>query len=182
MESKTIRWPSGDHRGLPTNPCREVNCNAFEPSLAHTQTSVCPERPEANTIFLPSGEYCGASSGYVEEIRLTGSPVFSFGPGSSSRQILVSLKDRVYASRSPRCEIAGRQPATDVPKSGCGGSPPATRILHSSFPNVVSPPGPDPTIISRPSAVQAGHLLHLRLKVSCFGSAFGVRSCESSSR
>ena len=56
-ESKAIRPPSGDQRGVETcGPRKEVNWTGLEPSLLHTQISVFPERPDTNAILLPSGE------------------------------------------------------------------------------------------------------------------------------
>src|SRR5690348_6667603 len=69
VESKAIRPPSGDHRGVVmSGPLKEVNCTAFEPSLSHTQISRLPERVDTKATFVPSGENCGEESSRVEEI------------------------------------------------------------------------------------------------------------------
>jgi len=52
----------------------DVNCTAPDPSLPQTQTSHRPERSEVNTILVPSGEYCAASSLRVEAISFTALP------------------------------------------------------------------------------------------------------------
>src|SRR6266852_9302409 len=88
LESKTIRAPSGDHRGHPVMDApSEVNRTAPDPSLPHTQTSSAPERCEMNVILLPSGEYCGTCSLRVEPISLTALPALPLGPERSSRQM-----------------------------------------------------------------------------------------------
>src|SRR2546422_4694257 len=54
-ESKAMRWPSEDQRGLPAcGPPKNVNWIGFEPSLSHTQISALPERSEEHTSELQS--------------------------------------------------------------------------------------------------------------------------------
>src|SRR5579862_4815512 len=70
VESKAMRSPSGDQRGVDTSgPPNEVNCEAFELSASQTQISGFPERADRNTILLPSGENCGDWSPRVEEMK-----------------------------------------------------------------------------------------------------------------
>src|ERR1700746_3901534 len=61
-ESKTIRWPSGDHRGLPVQEWKSLNFTASLPSRFDTQISLDPERSDPKTIRLPSGDISGPSS------------------------------------------------------------------------------------------------------------------------
>src|SRR5437588_7039599 len=71
FESKAIRSPSGDHRGVVTQgPSNEVNWTAFDPSLLHTQISKWPERADTKATLLPSGENCGCMSSRVDEIKV----------------------------------------------------------------------------------------------------------------
>src|SRR5258708_7218258 len=70
FESKAMRLPSGDQRGVVTSaPPKEVNCAAFEPSASQTQISGLPERADSNAILLPSGEKYGEWSPRVEEMK-----------------------------------------------------------------------------------------------------------------
>jgi hypothetical protein len=55
-KSKAIHCPSGDQRGVPANPSRNVNRRRPEPSLRPTQISGEAARCEANAIHSPSGE------------------------------------------------------------------------------------------------------------------------------
>ena len=65
--------PPGDQCGNhEPGPIVEVNCVGLEPSLSHTQISNLPDRVDLNAIRLPSGEYCGSSSVFVDEMRLNG--------------------------------------------------------------------------------------------------------------
>ena len=99
-ESKAIRLPSGDQRGVVTSgPLKEVTWTGLEPSLLHTQISECPERSDTNAILVPSGENCGAESSCVEKMNdrlgnLALAPSRALGPlGAAMRQILLLGKD-----------------------------------------------------------------------------------------
>src|ERR1700751_655858 len=61
-ESKTIRWPSGDHRGVPVWEWKLLNFTASLPSRFDTQISDDPERSDPKTIRLPSGDMSGCES------------------------------------------------------------------------------------------------------------------------
>jgi len=176
-----MRSPSGHQRGLPVIGARiEVNCTASEPSLAETQTSWLPERVDIKAILLPSGEYWGFSSVRVEAITGIGEPALPFGPCSSSRQILLSDKCRVYARRLPWREIAGWSPCSPANSSGRGLRDPDAGVLHRPTPVPLAPP--EEKTISRPSGVQAGLVAHRRWKVSRLGSPLGVSSPPKVSR
>src|SRR5438105_1978959 len=86
LESKTMRLPSGDHRGLPvTGALKLVNWRGKDPSSSETHTSVGPDRLEINAILLPSGEYWGAYSSRVDAASLDIPTTAPYGPSSSSR-------------------------------------------------------------------------------------------------
>src|SRR6478736_434047 len=91
--------PSGDQRGVPVSgPAYRVSCTGIRPLLSLTQISLLPERFERNATRLPSGEYCGLESYWVEEITFAAGPF----PSVSMRQILASLKSCVKAIRPSR--------------------------------------------------------------------------------
>src|SRR6266480_2506826 len=107
-ESKAICWPSGDQRGVPVSgPPMLVSCLTLVPSLSQTEISKLPERREAKTILLPSGEYCGPLSSCVEEISFTGASSRPLELRDGRRQIFPSVNDWVYASRFAWREIVG---------------------------------------------------------------------------
>jgi hypothetical protein len=71
FESKAIRSPSGDHRGVVTQgPPNKVNGTAFDPSLLHAQISGWPERLDTKATLLPSGENCGSMSLRLDEMKV----------------------------------------------------------------------------------------------------------------
>src|SRR6266700_3077923 len=89
-ESKAISWPSGDHRGVPVaGPPKKVSWTACEPSASQTHISELPERSEAKTICLPSGENCGLSCARPEAINFTGELPRGVEPDTSTCQIAV---------------------------------------------------------------------------------------------
>src|SRR2546430_13001702 len=95
-ESKAISRPSGDQRGVPVRgPPMLVNCLTLVPSLSQTDISKLPERREAKTILLPSGEYCGPLSSCVEEISFSGDSSCALKLRKPIRQIFPSVKDCV---------------------------------------------------------------------------------------
>jgi len=60
-------------------------------------------------IFLPSGEYAGKESAWVEEISGAGTPGSKPGSRISTRHIFESRLPNVYASRFPCRETAGQR-------------------------------------------------------------------------
>jgi hypothetical protein len=57
FESKAMRPPSGDQRGVVTSaPPKSVSCTALEPAPSEIQISPFPERLDQKAILLPSGE------------------------------------------------------------------------------------------------------------------------------
>src|SRR5579871_3998203 len=112
-ESKTIHFPSGDHRGVPVpGPFNEVNCVCLSPSRSHTQISSFPVRLEANAMRSPDGEMLGLSSRREERISGLGAPkrpgtARALNPGPSIAYRLLSLKDSVYTRRSALRETEG---------------------------------------------------------------------------
>src|SRR5512145_2876752 len=101
IASKTICLPSGDHLGEPQKRLNQVNRTKRWPSLPHTQISQLPERLEAKTILLPSGENRISTSILVEVIKGCG-VACGFAPLSSSiRQMLESSKSCTQARRLP---------------------------------------------------------------------------------
>src|SRR5262249_10272877 len=79
-ESKAIRFPSGDQRGVPADePARENSSWAWEPSASLTQRPWTPLRLDSKAIRLPSGEYCAAPSMRVEAINGAGGPTATPG-------------------------------------------------------------------------------------------------------
>src|SRR5262249_54558168 len=95
-ESKAMRRPSGDQRGVPVVRSKEVSWTRFAPSLSHIQISKFPDRVDSKTILLPSGEYCGPWSKFVEAINLIGGLLRPFDCCSSILQMLVSNALRTY--------------------------------------------------------------------------------------
>src|SRR5262245_50093926 len=92
VESKTMREPSDDQRGVPTpGPPKLVNWTGVEPSLLQTQISELPDRLDEKTIFLPSGEYCGPDSICVEAIKQVGRAPRPVELDTSMRQIFESI-------------------------------------------------------------------------------------------
>ena len=94
-ESKAIRCPSGEKRGVPElGAPKEVSWIGFEPSLSQIQISKLPERLDRKAILRPSGEMSWSICSRVEEISLVGGP---FGPvqsGPTVRQTFVFLRLR----------------------------------------------------------------------------------------
>jgi hypothetical protein len=68
-ESKAIRPPSGDQRGVPLITPKEVSWRTLDPSPSQTQISMAPLRSDSNAI-LPSGEMLADSWSAEETIRL----------------------------------------------------------------------------------------------------------------
>ena len=69
-ESKAIRPPSGDQRGVPVYTPKEVSWRTLDPSTSQTHISRAPLRSDSNAIFLPSGEMLGDSCSAEETINL----------------------------------------------------------------------------------------------------------------
>src|ERR1700723_765696 len=69
-ESKAIRSPSGDQRGVPATTPKEVSWRTLDPSTSQTHISRFPLRLDSNAIFLPSGEMLGDSCSADETISL----------------------------------------------------------------------------------------------------------------
>src|SRR5712691_9713590 len=93
-ESKAIWRPSGDQRGVPVSgPPILVSWRELEPSLSHTKISKLPERREAKTMRLPSGEYWGPLSSWVEEISFSGESSRPLELCRGMRQIFPSIND-----------------------------------------------------------------------------------------
>src|ERR1700758_5291627 len=79
--SNTIRFPSGDQRGVPANcPSKKVNRRTLRPSAPATQISGAPERSDEKTIHFPSGENCGVSSHEVEVMSCVFGPATTRSP------------------------------------------------------------------------------------------------------
>src|SRR6266487_4039136 len=105
-ESNAICRPSGDQRGVPVRgPPMFVRGRGLDPSASHTQISKVPERREANTILLPSAEYCGPVSSCVEEMSFSGGFSCTFELCNPIRQMLASIIDCVYERWFPRRDI-----------------------------------------------------------------------------
>ena len=105
--SKAIHRLSGDQRGLPGSP-KEVNCASSRPLLSQVQSSTVPERAEENTIFFPSGEYCGSASRSVDAIHFCGWTRARFDLGPGMRQMLESAT----ISRMPADSRGGKSRVT----------------------------------------------------------------------
>ena len=129
-----------------------MSWTAFEPSLSHTQTSGFPDRVETNAIFAPVGEYAGAASNFVEEMKRAGGasgipPEFP----SSSRHMLACSFSNEYARRIGRIEMAGALASPGANPSLCGLAGLSTATRNSPWLVAV----PEANTISRPSGVQA---------------------------
>src|SRR5258705_5676254 len=93
-ESNAICRPSGDQRGVPVSgPPMFVKGRGLDPSPSHSQISNVPERRDANTILLPSGEYWGPVSSCVEEMSFSGVFSCAFELCNAIRQMLPSIID-----------------------------------------------------------------------------------------
>src|SRR5262245_6156766 len=142
LEWKAIERPSGDQRGVAVSCAPiEVRRDVPDPSASQTQISGSPERVDAKAIFLPSGENCGWSSRYVEEIsrvRFSGDDEV---PVIASFQIFTSPSRRSYTSELPFRETAGLY-TSEPAQLSCTGWPPATRILHKAHLSANTNPPP----------------------------------------
>src|SRR3977135_3823424 len=98
--------------------------------MLHTQISPLPERSDANTIFFPSGENCGADCKRVEEISLLGGRARVCKFGSCSCQIFTLVKTWVYAKKCPCRDNAGSRASSTPPKNSRCGVPPLAEPLH----------------------------------------------------
>jgi hypothetical protein len=77
-----------------TASSRWVSCRAFEPSASASHTSPKPDRCEVKRTVFPSGEYSGAQSHDVDEMKGRGF-LSSFGAlGPPTRQMSMSLISR----------------------------------------------------------------------------------------
>src|ERR1700722_2003487 len=88
-ESKAMRPPSGDHRGVPVTTPKEGSWRALDPSTSQTHISRVPLRSDSHAILLSSGELLGASCSADETISLC---ACARDPWRSSFQILVLVE------------------------------------------------------------------------------------------
>ena len=75
-KSKAMLFPSGDQRGLPTDPVlpRDVSRRGLPPSLSAIQISKPPLRAEVKATCSSSGENCPFPSKRVDEDRVARCP------------------------------------------------------------------------------------------------------------
>src|SRR6476661_1036663 len=105
--SKTIHRPSGDHRGEPDAPRSNEESRLWcWPSVSEIQTPALPDRVEATTILLPSGEHWDDTSALVDAISVLADCLFAMLPDKSACQMLLSLTVCAQARRLPCCEMA----------------------------------------------------------------------------
>src|SRR6516162_2234598 len=102
-ESKAIRRPSGDQRGVPVTVLKCVNWRRLVPSLRHIQTSDAPLRVDSKAIILPSGENCGPLS-MVVEARNRSAGLVACSESSFLLQMFTFVIWRAYTNRCPRIE------------------------------------------------------------------------------
>ena len=121
--------------------------------MSHTQISEPPERSEAKTILVPSGENWGPASTRVEAINVVAGRRGCVTVPTSICEILMSCDRCSYASLFPRLEIAGFA-AFSPPTDTRSGVPPDAETLQRLLLDSGAPPL-DENTSSRPSAVQA---------------------------